>query len=273
MTNNSYLKPGIASILFHSLLIFLLIFCSQPEIVAPAAENIPLEVEVEPAQLIFAPSLTGGQDFSASTQGSSGSAPSSAVAPPKPPAVASPVPKPEPTRSRPVAAKAEAANTKPLALPGGTDNNSVGLPALMGGNGGAGALGNGTGANVQGGGSGYGTGSGNGNKSGNGNGNGSGSGSGDGNGYTGASSRYSPKPGYPAVALKAGHEGPVLVRIHIDEDGIPSSVTVLQSSGYAELDEAAIEGISRWRFSPARRGREPVASSKDLWVRFRLEDA
>jgi protein TonB len=44
-----------------------------------------------------------------------------------------------------------------------------------------------------------------------------------------------------------------------------------QSSGYALLDQAALEAVRTWRFRPARRGDEEIVSWVDIPVRFRLD--
>jgi protein TonB len=44
-------------------------------------------------------------------------------------------------------------------------------------------------------------------------------------------------------------------------------VKVERSAGHTDLDQAALEAVSRWRFEPARRGRQPVA----VWVLIPVE--
>jgi protein TonB len=79
-------------------------------------------------------------------------------------------------------------------------------------------------------------------------------------------------PKYPAAARKAGWEGAVVVSILVDETGRAAAVTIRESSRYDSLDEAAVEAVKKWRFSPARRNGEPVASMHTVRVRFRLTD-
>jgi periplasmic protein TonB len=76
-----------------------------------------------------------------------------------------------------------------------------------------------------------------------------------------------PKPGYPQLARRWGHEGVVVVRIVINEDGSVKDTVLLQSSGHAELDEAAVEVVEqRWRFEPP--GRE-ITTVKEFNFRLR----
>jgi protein TonB len=65
----------------------------------------------------------------------------------------------------------------------------------------------------------------------------------------------------------------VTVRVLVGTDGDAVSVTVRVTSGHEDFDNAALQAIKKWRFSPARRGGTPVASFHDIRVRFRLEDA
>jgi protein TonB len=91
-------------------------------------------------------------------------------------------------------------------------------------------------------------------------------------GSGGASVLRGASPKYPAAARKAGWEGAVVVSILVDETGRAAAVTIRESSHYDSLDEAAVEAVKKWRFSPARRNGEPVASMHTVRVRFRLTD-
>lgn len=79
-------------------------------------------------------------------------------------------------------------------------------------------------------------------------------------------------PRYPASARQSGWEGTVTVRVLVDVDGTAASVSVRDSSGRDVFDDAAVNAVKRWRFSPATQGGEPVASYHDVKVRFRLTD-
>jgi protein TonB len=64
----------------------------------------------------------------------------------------------------------------------------------------------------------------------------------------------------------------VMLAVSINENGEVTSVSVSQSSGFSRLDQAAREGVSHWRFRPARVGGFAVASHLAVPVRFRLSD-
>ena len=61
---------------------------------------------------------------------------------------------------------------------------------------------------------------------------------------------YAPQPDYPIGALRRAWEGTGPFRCNVRPDGAVSSVIVLQSTGYAILDQAGISAFQRWRFKP-----------------------
>jgi protein TonB len=79
-----------------------------------------------------------------------------------------------------------------------------------------------------------------------------------------------PAPRYPAEALTGGVQGVVLLRVRVGADGRVVSAGVYRSSGVAALDEAALDAIRRWRFTPARRRGVPVAREVAVPVRFTI---
>lgn len=79
-----------------------------------------------------------------------------------------------------------------------------------------------------------------------------------------------PKLDYPPAARRLRLQGTVIVRVQVSAAGLPESVRVEKSSGAELLDETALAAIRGWRFSPARRGSEPVAHWVDVPIRFRL---
>lgn len=65
-------------------------------------------------------------------------------------------------------------------------------------------------------------------------------------------------------------EGTVILRLHISDTGRVERVEVVQSSGFAILDDEAVATVSNWKGRPARRKGEAVATMELLPVRFRL---
>jgi protein TonB len=53
-------------------------------------------------------------------------------------------------------------------------------------------------------------------------------------------------------------------------DGRVADVVVKQSAGAPDLDRAAMDAVRRWRFEPARRGGEAIATWVEQPVAFQL---
>ncbi|MEX2961469.1 TonB family protein [Microbulbifer sp. TYP-18] len=77
-------------------------------------------------------------------------------------------------------------------------------------------------------------------------------------------------PRYPPLARKRGQEGIVLVEIWLDERGRQTKLTLLESSGVAVLDEAAIAAVSHWQFEPRRENGIGAESRVRIPVEFAL---
>ncbi len=79
-------------------------------------------------------------------------------------------------------------------------------------------------------------------------------------------------PHYPREALRKRLEGTVLLSVQVGADGSVLRVGVAQSSGHAILDDAAIEAVQRWRFSPALLRGVPAASKITQAINFVFRD-
>ena len=69
---------------------------------------------------------------------------------------------------------------------------------------------------------------------------------------------------YPPVLRDASIGGVVLVYFYIDETGRVKTTRIAQSSGYAQLDDAALQVSELYRFSPALNRDQKVP----VWVSF-----
>ncbi len=76
---------------------------------------------------------------------------------------------------------------------------------------------------------------------------------------------------YPNVLFVQRVEGNVMLRLFVDASGnvSPDSTRVVEASGYAALDSAALAGATRLRFRAARRSGMPIAVSLLFPVHFR----
>ncbi len=70
-------------------------------------------------------------------------------------------------------------------------------------------------------------------------------------------------PEFPPEARKQ-IKVPIVLAVHVSEEGKVTEVRVETSSGCPSCEEAAIASAWKLRFSPARRGDEPIA----MWTRF-----
>ena len=79
---------------------------------------------------------------------------------------------------------------------------------------------------------------------------------------------YSPAPSYPPQALRRGESGTVLVRVHVGPDGVPTSVSIVQSSRSRWLDKAALDAVRAWRFHPAQVNGRPTVGTVIVPIDF-----
>jgi TonB family protein len=80
---------------------------------------------------------------------------------------------------------------------------------------------------------------------------------------------YSPDPKYPKKERKARHRGTVVLDLVVDADGLPRDVKVWRQLS-PEFDEAAIDAVKTWKFSPATKDSKPIATQIKVEVNFHL---
>jgi periplasmic protein TonB len=78
------------------------------------------------------------------------------------------------------------------------------------------------------------------------------------------------EPFYPPGEIRQGHEGTVVLSLHILADGRVGEVKLQSSSGYPKLDESAMREAKRWRFVPGTSDGSPLAMWKQVPITFRL---
>jgi len=77
---------------------------------------------------------------------------------------------------------------------------------------------------------------------------------------------HNPAPAYPAATLQARQTGRVVLLVGVRPDGSVAWAKLFQSSGVRLLDQAAMDVIHRWRFSPT----EDSATVRPIRVPFRF---
>ena len=78
-------------------------------------------------------------------------------------------------------------------------------------------------------------------------------------------------PVYPRPARRKGHEGCTTVEVTVTEDGAVGSAEVIVSSGFAELDAAALAAVRSARFAPATEDGRGTVGRLRLTFDFRLK--
>lgn len=77
-----------------------------------------------------------------------------------------------------------------------------------------------------------------------------------------------PPPAYPPEAECDSNGGTAVLRVTIQQDGVPSQVTQVQSAGHPALDKAALDAVRTWKFRAATRGGKPVSHTITVPVNF-----
>ncbi|MBD9479753.1 energy transducer TonB [Pseudoxanthomonas sp. PXM02] len=83
---------------------------------------------------------------------------------------------------------------------------------------------------------------------------------------------HATSPRYPIAELRGGIEGTVILRVLVDIDGKPATVTVETSSGNRNLDRAALQHVLKtWRFKPAMQNGQVVQAYGLVPIAFSLQ--
>jgi protein TonB len=78
---------------------------------------------------------------------------------------------------------------------------------------------------------------------------------------------------FPSQALRQHMQGTVLLRVLVDENGVPMQVEIEHGSGYALLDRSAREQVlAHWRFQPALANGHAVRAWAKVPVNFVLNN-
>ncbi|MEI9931647.1 MAG: energy transducer TonB [Rhizomicrobium sp.] len=90
---------------------------------------------------------------------------------------------------------------------------------------------------------------------------------------SGISSTHSP-PDYPPLARRLGEQGSVRLGLTISATGEVTGATVVQSSGFADLDQMATDWvIGHWKYKPATHDGVAVPTQTQAVVVFNLKNA
>ncbi|HEY8391733.1 MAG TPA: energy transducer TonB [Capillibacterium sp.] len=78
---------------------------------------------------------------------------------------------------------------------------------------------------------------------------------------------YHTDPVYPLLARRRGWEGTVYLVLLLDPEGTVLTVELTKSSGYAVLDEAAMEAVKQWRYT-WQEGQTAAAEDRKVSVKI-----
>lgn len=77
-------------------------------------------------------------------------------------------------------------------------------------------------------------------------------------------------PKYPMASRRKGEQGRVILDVLVSKEGKASSVTIISSSGFKELDAAAREAVMDAKFKPGERNGKAVEASARMTILFQL---
>ncbi|RKP57617.1 energy transducer TonB [Pararobbsia silviterrae] len=80
-----------------------------------------------------------------------------------------------------------------------------------------------------------------------------------------------PAPPYPSRARRLGHEGTVELAVNIDASGRITDAQVKKSSGYDDLDDAAVQAMLAGHCDPLMQAGHPVSTSAVQPLSFHLD--
>lgn len=79
-----------------------------------------------------------------------------------------------------------------------------------------------------------------------------------------------PAPVYSRISAKMRESGKAVVRVFIDEGGLPRTVQLATSTGFARLDDAALAAVRHCRFKPYLDDGVAVAAWANIPIEFEL---
>ncbi len=80
------------------------------------------------------------------------------------------------------------------------------------------------------------------------------------------------RPVYPRDAVLRREQGVVKMQFTVGANGTLVGSAIVKSSGYRELDQAALQALIHCRFKPAYRGGTPVQAAFVMEYRWQLQD-
>lgn len=79
-------------------------------------------------------------------------------------------------------------------------------------------------------------------------------------------------PRYPVESRRRKEQGTVELNLVLGLDGKVETISVAHSSGFARLDQAALDAVRRWRWAPTLRDGSPVKVRGTVEIPFVLSN-
>lgn len=80
------------------------------------------------------------------------------------------------------------------------------------------------------------------------------------------------QPPFPGLSRRMGDDGTTVVQLTIGKNGTVSHAAVMQTSGFYDLDAAALKAVKAWRYHPATRNGKPIAVRTLAKVHYALRN-
>jgi len=77
---------------------------------------------------------------------------------------------------------------------------------------------------------------------------------------------------YPPLAIRERHQGTVILLTLVNEKGMPAQILIQRSSGFRELDRAAVAAAKQWVYRPETADGVPRKSYARTPINFFLPD-
>jgi protein TonB len=77
-------------------------------------------------------------------------------------------------------------------------------------------------------------------------------------------------PRYPTESRRSHEQGTVVLGLTLDVNGKVAEISIVHSSGYRRLDEAALRAVRKWRWAPTLRDGQPAIVQGQVEIPFVL---
>lgn len=87
---------------------------------------------------------------------------------------------------------------------------------------------------------------------------------------TAATGMHNLAPVYPKLSRKRKEQGTVMLLLLVNSQGQVAEIKIKQSSGYERLDQAALQAVKKWQFSPAKQDGKAIDYWYEMPMNFSL---